>query len=231
MRALRFALVALSRDWKSGELRVLMLALVVAVAALTAVGFFTNRVGQAVAVQAAEVLAADLRLQSSQPIADTYAAEAGRRGLRTAHAMSLVSVVFYGERSQLTSLRPVSAGYPLRGRVRIADQPFATARTTQEIPAPGEVWADARLLSTLDAPVGAMLNIGAATLKVTRVLDYRPDQGATFVELAPNMLMNLADVTATQLVQPGSRVTYLELFAGTPRQVASFTSFGSAAAQ
>ena len=225
MRALRFALVALSRDWKSGELRVLMLALVVAVAALTAVGFFTNRVGQAVAVQAAEVLAADLRLQSSQPMAETYAAEARRRGLRTAHAMSLVSVVFYGERSQLTSLRPVSAGYPLRGRVRIADQPFATARTTQEIPAPGEVWADARLLSTLDAPVGAMLNIGAATLKVTRVLDYRPDQGATFVELAPNMLMNLADVPATQLVQPGSRVTYLELFAGTPSQVVSFKEY------
>jgi putative ABC transport system permease protein len=202
-----------------------MLALVVAVAALTAVGFFTNRVGQAVAVQAAEVLAADLRLQSSQPIADTHAVEAERRGLRTAHAMSLVSVVFYGERSQLTSLRPVSAGYPLRGRVRIADQPFATARTTQEIPAPGEVWADARLLSMLDAPVGAMLNIGAATLKVTRVLDYRPDQGATFVELAPNMLMNLADVPATQLVQPGSRLTYLELFAGTPSQVASFKEY------
>ena len=90
MRALRFALVALTRDWKSGELRVLMLALVVAVTALTAVGFFTNRVGQAVALQAAEVLAADLRLQSSQPIADNYEAEAHRRGLKTARAMSLV---------------------------------------------------------------------------------------------------------------------------------------------
>ena len=225
MRALRFALVALTRDWKSGELRVLMLALVVAVTALTAVGFFTNRVGQSVALQAAEVLAADLRLQSSQPIADNYEAEAHRRGLKTARAMSLVSVVFYGERSQLTSLRPVSTGYPLRGRVRVADQPFATARTTNDIPAPGEVWADARLLATLDAPIGAALNIGAATLKVTRVLDYRPDQGATFVELAPNMLMNIADVPATQLVQPGSRVTYLALFAGTQPRVAAFKEY------
>ncbi len=229
MRPFRFALVALARDWKSGELRVLMLALVVAVAALTAVGFFTNRVGQAVAVQAAEVLAADLRLQSSQPIADTYADEARRRNLKTARAMSLVSVVFYGERSQLTSLRPVSAGYPLRGQVRIADQPFATARTIDEIPAPGEVWADARVLATLNAPVGASLNIGASRLKVTRVLDYRPDQGATFVELAPNMLMNIDDVPATQLVQPGSRVTYLELFAGRPNQVAAFKDYLEAA--
>jgi putative ABC transport system permease protein len=200
MRALRFALVAVTRDWKSGELRVLMLALVVAVAALTAVGFFTNRVGQAVIVQAAEVLAADLRLQSSQPIAYSYDTEAHRRGLRATRAMALVSVVFHGERSVLTSLRPVSAGYPLRGRVRIADEPFATARTTDEIPAPGQVWADARLLATLDAPIGASLSIGAATLKVTRVLDYRPDQGATFVELAPIMLLNMSDVQSKNLL-------------------------------
>lgn len=231
MRALRFALATLGRDWKSGELRVLLLALVVAVAALTAVGFFTNRVSQAVAVQATEVLAADLRLQSSQPIAAGYAEEARRRGLRTTAAMSLVSVVFHGERSQLTALRPVSDGYPLRGRVRIADQPFAAARTTDEIPAPGEVWADARLLATLDAPIGASLNIGAATFKVTRVLDYRPDQGATFVELAPNVLMNIADMPATQLIQPGSRVTYLALFSGTANQIAAFKEYLAEARQ
>ena len=225
MRALRFALLALARDWKSGELRVLMLALVVAVAALTAVGFFTSRVSQAVAVQAAEVLAADLRLQSSEPIRATYAAEARRRGVHTADAMALVSVVFYGERSQLTSLRPVSEGYPLRGRVRIADQPFSRARITDDIPARGEVWADSRLLATLDAPIGASLNIGAATLKVARVLDYRPDQGATFVDLAPSLLMNLADMPATQLVQPGSRLTYLALFAGTPNRIAEFKTY------
>lgn len=225
MRALRFALVALARDWKSGELRVLMLALIVAVGALTAVGFFTSRVSQAVAAQASEVLAADLRLQSSEPIDAAYAQEAQRRGVRTANAMALVSVIFHGELSQLTSLRPVSDGYPLRGRVRIADQPFGVARATEDIPAPGEIWADARLLSTLDAQVGASLNIGAATLKVTRVLDYRPDQGATFVELAPNALMNIADMPATQLVQPGSRVTYLALFAGAPGPIAAFKTY------
>jgi putative ABC transport system permease protein len=225
MGALRFALLALARDWKSGELGVLMLALVVAVSALTAVGFFTNRVSQAVAAQAAEVLAADLRLRSSEPIAEIYATEAQRRGVRTANAMALVSVVFYGERSQLTSLRPVSDGYPLRGQVRIADQPFAPARGTDDIPAPGEVWADSRLLGILEAPVGASLNIGAAMLKVTRVLDYRPDQGATFIDLAPSLLMNLADIPATQLVQPGSRVTYLALFAGDPRRIAEFKDY------
>ncbi len=126
MSALRFALRTLARDWKSGELNVLLLAVIVAVAALTAVGFFTNRVSEAVAVQAAQVLAADLRLQSSQPISAEYATVARKQGLRTASALSLVSVIFYGEKSQLTSVRAVDADYPLRGAVRVADQPFRT---------------------------------------------------------------------------------------------------------
>lgn len=222
MRALRFAVLTLTRDWKSGELRILMLALVIAVAALTAVGFFTDRVNQAVALQAAEVLAADLRLQSSAPISDDYLIEARRRGLSTARTLSLLSVVFHGERSQLTALRAVGPGYPLRGRVRIADEPFSAARTTTEIPARGEVWADARLLAMLDAPVGTELAIGAARLRVARVLDYRPDQGSTFADLAPNLMMHIDDVPGTELVQPGSRLTHALLFAGTPARVAAF---------
>jgi putative ABC transport system permease protein len=225
MRALRFALITLLRDWKSGELRVLMLALIVAVAALTAVGFFTNRVNQAVAVQAAEVLAADLRLQSSTPIPRKYEEEAHRRGLQTARTVSMLSVVFHGERSQLTALRSVGPGYPLRGKVRIADQPFSPARTTDEIPARGEVWADARLLATLDAQVGSEVAIGAARFKVSRVLDYRPDQGSTFADLAPNLLMHVDDIASTQLIQPGSRLTYAVLFAGTPNRVAEFREY------
>ena len=225
MSALRFALRTLARDWKSGELNVLLLAVIVAVAALTAVGFFTNRVSEAVAVQAAQVLAADLRLQSSQPISTEYATVARKQGLRTASALSLVSVIFYGEKSQLTSVRAVDADYPLRGAVRVADHPFERGYTTRDIPARGEIWADSRLLATLDAAVGSRLSIGATSLLVARVLDYRPDQGSTFAELAPNALMNLADVPATQLVQPGSRVTYLALFAGMRAQVTTFKAY------
>src|SRR5688572_8810411 len=214
MKALRFALVTLARDWKSGELTVLLLAVIVAVSALTAVGFFTDRVSQAVALQAAEVLAADLRLQSNEPLAERYYEEAARRGLRSARTLSTLSVVFYGERNQLTSLRMVGEGYPLRGRVRIADQPFAPARTTDEIPKSGEVWVDSRLLAQLDAPIGGELGIGAGAFKIARVLDYRPDQGSTFADLVPSLLMNIADAPATALLKPGSRARYVALFAG-----------------
>ena len=189
MSALRFALRTLARDWKSGELNVLLLAVIVAVAARTAVGFFTNRVSEAsCGAGGAKVLAADLRLQSSQPISTEYATVARKQGLRTASALSLVSVIFYGEKSQLTSVRAVDAGLPVaRGRAGRRTS-RSSAGTTRDIPARGEIWADSRLLATLDAAVGSRLSIRATSLLVARVLDYRPDQGSTFAELAPNAL-------------------------------------------
>jgi putative ABC transport system permease protein len=220
--AIRFALRNLLRDFKSGELAVLLLALLVAVASLTAVGFFTSRISRAVEQQAGEVLAADLRLQSARDVATDYDREAERRGLRVARIASMPSVVFYGAESSLVALRAVGEGYPLRGQLKVADEPFGAARPTRDIPAPGEAWADSRLLAKLGAPVGAELAVGAHKLRVTRVLDYRPDQGSGFADLSATLLINLEDLAATQLVQPGSRVSRAVLFAGDPGAVAEF---------
>jgi putative ABC transport system permease protein len=222
VKALRFALLALSRDWRSGELMVLLAALLVAVTALTGVGFFTDRVGQAVAQQAAEVIASDLRLQASRELSDDYITRARSRGLLTARTLTFPTVVFYGEDSSLASIRAVGEGYPLRGKVKIADAPFTPGRETREIPARGEVWLDSRLLARLGAQVGDSVDIGAVTFKASKVLDYRPDQGSAFVDLAPSLLMNLEDMPATQLIQPGSRATYAILFAGSPAAVRAF---------
>ena len=222
MRALRFALLALLRDWRSGELAVLLAALLVAVTALTGVGFFTDRIGQAVELRAAEVLAADLRLQSGQPLDPGYVTLAGERGIATATTVSFPSVVFFGEESALTSLRASGPGYPLRGRLKIADAPFEPARETTALPGRGEAWLDSRLLARLGARIGDRVNAGAATFAVTRVLDYRPDQGSAFVDLAPSLLINLADLEATELLGPGSRVTWSLLFAGEPAAIREF---------
>jgi len=223
--ALRFALRNLRRDLKSGELAVLLAALLVAVASLTAVGFFTDRIGRAVNQQAGEVLAADLRLESPREISESYDVEARRRGLRVARILSMPSVVFHGEASSLVALRAVGAGYPLRGRLKIADEPFGSARATDAIPAPGEAWADSRLLARLDAPVGTRLSVGAHEVTVTQVLDYRPDQGAGFGDLSATLMINLADVPATELIQPGSRVSRAVLFAGDPGDVEGFREY------
>jgi len=223
--ALRLSLRNLARDLKSGELTVMLLALLLAVASLTAVGFFTSRVNRAVAQQAGGVLAADLRLESARPIADGYAREAARRGLASARIASMPSVVYYGDESTLVALRAASEGYPLRGELRIADRPFGTPRPTRAIPARGETWADSRLLARLGAPLPARISVGAHELVVTRVLDYRPDQGMGFSDLSTTLLINLADMEATELIQPGSRVRRAELFAGDPTQVAEFRAY------
>lgn len=222
MQMLRFALRNLWRDFKSGELTVLLLALSVAVLSLTAVGFFTSRISQGVRAQAAEVLAADLRLESPNPIPGKYLEEARGDGLRTAEIIEFPTAIFSGDVSQLAALNAVTPSYPLRGHVRIADAPFGTARITDRVPARGEIWVDARIMAQLKVGLGSALRIGAASFKITEVLDYRPDQGTGFVNLAPAVLLNLEDIGATQLIQPGSRVTYTALFAGAPAAVSRF---------
>jgi len=221
-RAFSLALRTLRREWRSGELAVLLLALTIAVAALTGVGFLVERIGAAVSLQASEVLAADIRLGSPQPVSQKYLDEAERRGLRTARSTSLLSVVFNGEASQLANVRAVSVKYPLRGTVRVADQPFVKGQAAQGTPPIGEVWPDSKLLAAIGARVGSQLSIGAATFRVGRVLISRPDQGGTFSDLAPSLIMNEADLSATQLIQPGSRVSYSQLFAGDRARVEAF---------
>ena len=222
MKALRFALLTLLRDWRSGELAVLLAALVVAVTALTGVGFFTDRIGQAVDQRAAEVLAADLRLRGTDPVSTDYDALAAARGIATARTISFPSVVFFGGDSALTAIRAVGPGYPLRGKLKVSEAPFAPARETDELPGRGEAWLDSRLLARLAAGVGDRVNIGAAVFTVTRVLDYRPDQGSAFTDLAPSLLIPIDDLPATKLLGPGSRATYSLLFAGKPADIRSF---------
>ena len=229
MKVLMLALRTLLREWRSGELGVLLLALTVAVASLTGVGFLVSRISAAVALQASSVLAADLRLGSPQPVDERYFTEAERRGLRTARSTSLLSVVFNADASQLTNLAAVTAGYPLRGRLLVATEPFAPGAPAAGIPAPGEVWPDSRLLAAVGSRVGGQLSIGAASLRVTRVLIAKPDQGGTFAELAPSLLMNAADLPATRLIEPGSRVSYGALFAGERSSVELFKTWLTAA--
>ena len=225
IRALPLGLRMLAREWRSGELGVLLLALIVAVGALTGVGFLVSRISTAVALQASAVLAADIRLGSPQPIRNEYVQEAARRGLQTAQSTSLISVVFNGDTSQLTNIHAVTDGYPLRGQLLIADEPFAQGTPAHGLPLPGEVWPDSKLLAALGGRLGTSLSIGAGTFRVTHVLISRPDQGGTFADLTPTLLMSTADLPATQLIQPGSRVSYAVLFAGTRDRIDGFENW------
>ncbi len=222
---LRFATRHLWRDWRAGELAVLAGALVLAVAALTAVSFFTNRVSRAVELQAAELLAADLRVESPRPLSPDWLVAAQQRGLQTASLTTFATAVFHGDDNLLVTLRATSAGYPLRGQLRVAAEPYGVARGTTALPQAGEAWVESRVLARLGLRVGDSLQVGASGFRVSAVLDYRPDQGAAFADLAPTVLLPAADLPGTQLLQTGSRASFVQLYAGNPAQVAAFRAW------
>ena len=222
MKALVFALRSFGRELRSGEVIVLLAAVALAVAALTAVGFLTDRIGRAVARQANEVLAADLRLRSPDPVPDEWREAALEYGLDTADTQTFPSVVFAGELSTLATIKAVSDNYPLRGSVRIADRLFGEQRAVDTIPEPGAVWADSAILARLDLSVGDDISVGESYLRIDAVLTYRPDQSIGFASLAPSLLVNVLDVPATSLINDGSRVGYALLVAGEESAVDDF---------
>jgi putative ABC transport system permease protein len=219
---LRISLRLLARDWRGGELGVLAVALVIAVGAVSAVGFFAERVQRGMVRQSAELLGADLLVTAGQPLERAWLSEAAARGLRSAETLEFASVVVRDERLQLSSVRAVTAGYPLRGTLKTAPGLYAPDAPTAEVPAPGTVWAETRLLQQLQAAVGDRIEIGTARFAVARVLTLEPARGGAFFVLAPRVLMNAADVAATGVIQPGSRVTYAALFAGEEAKVTAF---------
>ncbi len=212
----------LARDWKSGEVLVLLAALVVAVSAMSAVTFFTDRVRAAVSQQAGEALAADLRVESIDPLPPAIGDVAARHGLATADVVFFRSVVAVGDVTSLADVRGVTSGYPLRGVVRVADRLAGEPQDATSIPALGEVWAEPSLMARLGAVVGDELEVGRLRLRIARTLEFRPDEGWRLMELAPTVLLNYDDVLASGLLAPGSIVEHVGLYAGDTAAVEEF---------
>ena len=215
----------LLRDWRAGELGVLAMALVIAVASITSVGFFADRVSRALVRDAHQLLGADLVLVSDHPWQPGVAEEIARRGLQRAQATTFISMAIHEESSQLSGVKAVSENYPLRGRLRIAPAPNAPDAPAQAGPERGTVWIEERLVSALAAPVGSTLKLGNATLKVAAIITLEPERGANFFNIAPRLFMNVADVAATGLVQTGSRVSYHLYAAGASETVAALETW------
>jgi putative ABC transport system permease protein len=220
-RLLSLAARQLMRDARAGELRVLFFALVVAVAASTAIGYFGSRLNSAMLLRATEFLGADLILSGSTP-AKPEQIEAGT-ALKLDHSQIVIfsSVVATDNGIQLASVKAVDAAYPLRGELKSADAPYQPEVTGGE-PQPGEAWAEARVLVALNLKVGDSIDVGSTTLKLTRVLTYEPDRAGNFYSLTPRVMINMADLEATKVVQPGSRVSFRDLWRGTPQQLADY---------
>ncbi|SDU79713.1 ABC transporter permease [Pseudomonas sihuiensis] len=218
-----FSLAArqLLRDARAGELRVLFFALLVAVAASSAIGYFSARLNDAMLLRASEFLAADLRLSGSSPASQQQIDAGLKLGLDHAQAVEFSSVVAAQEGIQLASVKAANSLYPLRGELRSAAEPYAPEEAGSG-PRPGEVWAEARLMVALNLKIGDELEIGAKTLRLSRVLTYDPDTAGDFYSLTPRVLMHLDDLAATEVVQPGSRVRFRELWRGDANALAAY---------
>ena len=215
LRLLSQALRQLLRDARAGELRVLFFALLVAVAASTAIGYFGARLNGAMLLRATEFLGADLVLQGSAPATPEQIRNGEQLGLAHAKVVEFSSVIATDNGIQLSSVKAAGTGYPLRGELRSAAEAYGP-EVAGGGPAPGEAWVESRLLAALNLKIGDSVDVGMKTLRLSRVLTYEPDRAGNFYSLTPRVMINLADLGATGVVQPGSRVSYRELWRAAP---------------
>ncbi len=203
------------RDLRAGELRLLMLSVALAVAALTAVGFLADRLQNGLWRDARQLLGGDAVVVSDQRTPTALAQQAVQLGLQTNTNVSFPTMARalpeQGGASRLVALKAVESGYPLRGRLEVS---HAGADKAARIPPAGEVWVDPALLEALNLQTGQMLGLGDRQLRISATIVREPDRGAGFMNFAPRVMINAADLTSTGLVQPASRVTWRMAVAG-----------------
>ena len=227
LRGLALSARLLARDWRAGEMRVLAVGLLIAVASLTTVAFFADRVRQALSSEASQLLGADLVVVSDRPIDDSLRKAATDLSLATADAVRFPSMTVAGERTVLTEIKAVGPGYPLKGRMTIRTSNDAQPKTPKAIPESGTVWVDDRLLARLQVNVGDTVSVGERRFRVAATLVEEPESSVGFLNLGPRLTLNLADLQSTGLVQVGSRVGYRLAVAGNPDRVLAFRSIAT----
>jgi len=221
VRILGLAWRQLRRDLAAGELRILFASLVLAVMAVTAVGFLTDRAQRALSLEANRLLGGDAVLRADEPIPPALRAAAQLPGLRHSDSLSLRSMIGVGEQVKLGQLRAVEAGYPLRGRVLIERQP-GKSQVAQGIPPRGSVWMNNAGAQELSAHIGDLVSVGESNLRLDALVTEEPEAALDVFGAGPKVFMNLADVPATALVQPGSRIGYRLAVAGEADAVEAF---------
>lgn len=206
------------RDWRGGELRLLVLAVSLAVAALCAVGFLADRLDQGLNRDAAKLLGGDAVVASDQPLPQSLEALAGTLKLQSTHSVVFPSMARApdgkGGASRLVAVKAVGSEYPLRGLIALSSAPGGPSESLKAAPARGTVWVDAAVLDGLGLHLGDELMLGDARFKLARIIVAEPDRGAGFMNFAPRVMLHRDDLLATGLIQPASRVTYRLAVAG-----------------
>jgi putative ABC transport system permease protein len=217
------------RDLRSGELRLLILAVTLAVAALSAVGFFADRLKGGLQRDARQLLGGDAVISSDNPTPALFAQKARALGLEWVQTLGFPTMGrapdAKGGGIKLVALKVVEPGYPLRGNLNVASLSGQPGALTRAIPASGEAWIEAPLLESIGVQMGDDLWLGNARFRIAKIIVNEPDRGAGFMSFSPRVMINRVDVEATQLIQPASRLTYRLAVAGNDAAVKTFVTW------
>ena len=217
------------RDVRSGELRLLVLAVTLAVAALTAVGFFADRLQGGLQRDARQLLGGDAVVATDNPTPEVFTQQAQRQGLKAVHTLTFPTMArasdMQGGSAKLVALKAVEPGYPLRGSLRIKSQTGAIEKVAKSIPEPGQVWVEPQLMDALGLSMGDALLLGNSRFTIAAAIAVEPDRGTGFMNFSPRVMVNSADIEATGLIQPASRISYRMAVAGDEAQVKAFVKW------
>jgi len=205
--------------WRAGALRVFVFALILAVAAITAVSFFTQRVESALNQQGGLLLGGDLVVQADHPVPEKFIQRAEKLGISTVLTYEFASMVIHGDDNQLAEIKAVGHGFPMRGDLTIGPSVHAAGQSVKTVPRQGEVWMESRLANLLGVQVGDSLDVGERSFRISAILLREPSRGGDMFGFAPRLMMNTVDLPATRLIQYGSRVKYQLLLASSPRKI------------
>ena len=210
----RLAARSLKRDLRAADVRALFVALVLAVAASTMIAFFLDRLERGLERQAGQMLGGDLVLEQRDPFPEELRNTLEQAGFTLSDQVDLVSMISQGERFQPASLKAVDDVYPHYG-VSHVDRGSGVEQIASGPPA-GEAWADPRLAELIEIEIGDRVQVGQTELTISGIIEREADQSAGFGNFNPRLMLNTADLEATGLVQPGSRIEFELLAAGPP---------------
>ncbi|MBJ7538206.1 ABC transporter permease [Marinomonas transparens] len=209
-----FALRLMLRDIRSGDILTLVMALIISVSTVTSIGLFIDRLQLSFEQESANLLAADRLIRSDGVMPVEWQKKAQNLSLKQAERTSFTTMMFAGDTLQLTQMSAVTDSYPLKGAYLVDDTLFGTGKNSTEPPKPGQVWLSSRLASLLNIAIGDQVEVGEARFVVTKYLVRDPGSSASSFSISPRAVMNIADLAATQVIIPGSRVRYSLLLAG-----------------
>jgi putative ABC transport system permease protein len=223
MNSLPLMLRIIRRDWRAGELQLLLLSLILAMTCYTAISFFSLSIKQSMGVQASNVLGGNLVLISPSPVPKEWLKQANELHLQQAYALNFLSVLAANDNFQLASVKAVSKNYPLLGQLRIRVN--GSQKAIDSIPKINQIWLEPRLYNSLKITKKQKLTLGSAEFNASQVLSFDPSRAGSFFNFSPKAIINIDDVAKTKVIQPGSRIEYRWYFTGDKKKITAFASW------